>query len=114
MPWQTLAHRSAVAILALATVALSSIGAQAQGKSNFDGTWSVMSSLSERCVRGATFTITIKGSKVWAPGGRGSITEFGRIQFASKINTYTGTFRGDSGSGTYRGRCVGTFAAKRL
>lgn len=81
---------------------------------NFDGTWSLYRSASPNCHRtGQAFKIGISGSVVHAPGGQGTISPSGAIRFPGKANAFTGTLHGTSGSGTYAGKCTGTFTASR-
>jgi hypothetical protein len=50
---------------------------------------------------------------VQSPSGTGSISPSGALRVPGKVNMFTGTLRGNSGSGTYSGRCSGTFTASR-
>jgi uncharacterized caspase-like protein len=82
--------------------------------SGFDGAWTVRRSISRECgPNGGTFTIRISGSVVKAPAGTGSISPSGAFTAPGKWNHFTGTLRGNSGSGTYTGKCTGTFTASR-
>jgi uncharacterized caspase-like protein len=81
---------------------------------SFDGKWSLYRSASGSChPTGQAFTIRIAGGVVHAPGGTGSISPSGAIRFPGRSNAFSGTLRGSSGSGTYSGRCSGTFTATR-
>jgi hypothetical protein len=50
---------------------------------------------------------------VKAPAGTGTISPSGAFTAPGKSNLFTGTLRGNSGSGTYTGKCTGTFTASR-
>ena len=88
--------------------------AQAQPPSQFDGAWTFTRSISELCgARNSVFSVIIAGGVVHGPGGRGKITSAGRIEFPGKANKFTGSLRGNAGSGTFEGRCTGTFTARK-
>lgn len=98
------------ACLLLALPAASS--AHAQGA--FDGRWSVTRSMPRECgQRGHVFTIRIKGGSVTAARGTGSVSPSGAISFPGEANNFTGTLSGNSGSGSYTGKCAGTWTARR-
>jgi hypothetical protein len=98
---------------------LTAAPAPAQRGGGFDGPWTLKRSftLNEKgpgCgPSGMDFRIRIKGGVVFAPGGRGSVSPSGAIRFPGVGNYFTGTVRGNSVSGTYRGRCQGTFSGRR-
>lgn len=80
----------------------------------FDGVWTVRRSVAPGCgARSAVFTIRVRGSEVRGPGGFGSISPSGTFRVAGRANAFTGTLRGNSGSGTYSGKCSGTFTASK-
>jgi hypothetical protein len=80
----------------------------------FDGTWTMYRSASGSChPKGQAFPVRISGSVVYGPGGTGTISPSGTIHFPGTANSFTGTLRGNSGSGTYSGKCTGTFTASR-
>jgi Caspase domain len=80
----------------------------------FDGRWTITRSSSERCSASqSVFSISILGNIVHGPGGRGSVSATGEISILGKSNRFSGRLRGNSGSGTYSGRCEGTFTARR-
>jgi hypothetical protein len=84
------------------------------GQSAFDGVWTLVRSSSEKCpARNATFTIRISNGIVTGPGGKGSITPAGKIWVPGQSNNFSGVLSGTTGSGTYAGRCTGTFTAHR-
>ena len=84
------------------------------GSAGFDGAWTVTRSTARDCnSKGATFTIRVRGGVVTGPGGAGSISPSGTFRVPGKSNHFAGTLRGSSGSGTYTGRCTGTFTATR-
>ena len=91
----------------------------AQRGSGFDGTWTVTRTFTANEIgrgaapSGAEFRIRIKGGVVSAAGGSGSVSPSGTIRFPGTGNYFRGTLRGNSGSGTYTGRCQGTFSARR-
>jgi hypothetical protein len=91
----------------------------AQGGGSFDGTWLLRRSFTANeqgpgCGPiGVDFRIRIKGGVVFAPGGRGSVSPSGQIRFPGTGNYFRGTLRGNSASGTYTGRCQGTFTGRR-
>jgi len=81
---------------------------------NFDGTWTMTRSASPGCHgQAASFTVRINGSVAIGLGGRGSISPSGAIRVPGSANYFTGTLRGNSGGGTYSGKCTGTFTASR-
>jgi len=80
----------------------------------FDGVWTVTRSTAPGCgPKGGTFTIRVSGSVVKGPAGTGSISPSGAFTAPGKSNHFTGTLRGNSGSGTYTGKCTGTFTVSR-
>jgi len=50
---------------------------------------------------------------VFGPGGKGSVSESGHIEFPDQSNHFSGTLRAGQSSGTYTGRCSGSFQAVR-
>jgi uncharacterized caspase-like protein len=81
---------------------------------NFDGTWLLTRSITHECGADNTLVVRISGSVVIGHGGRtGSISPSGTIQVPGNVNNFTGTLRGNSGSGTYTGKCTGTFTMSR-
>jgi hypothetical protein len=101
-------------------LALAATPALAQGGSSFDGTWIMRRSFNTNetgpgCSPiGVDFRIRIRGGVVFAPGGRGSVSPSGAIRFPGTGNYFTGTLRGNTASGTFRGRCTGTFSGRRV
>jgi hypothetical protein len=90
------------------------LGVQPVAAAGFDGRWSVSRAAPRGCsVVGSVFTITISGSSVKAPGGTGSVSASGAIQFPGRTNNFTGTLQGSSGSGSYSGKCGGSWTATR-
>jgi hypothetical protein len=86
--------------------------AQAQGQ--FNGGWHLTRSIvRDGGEPGSVFNITIRNGVVTGPGGRGSVTAAGRITFPGAANVFTGSLHGNAGSGSYKGRCTGTFNARR-
>jgi len=99
----------------------------AAARNPFDGKWTVHNS-SETCkVKSNTWTLIVHNGSVTAPGNyppTGSISETGRSRWtrAAKFDglpvTYTGTFHGNTGSGTFissaRVPCTGRFNARRM
>jgi uncharacterized caspase-like protein len=83
-------------------------------RTGFDGTWTLRRSVTPQCgARGSVFTIRIQGNTVHAPGGGGSISPSGALRVPGRANVFTGTLRGNSGGGTYSGKCSGTFTVSR-
>ncbi len=81
---------------------------------SFDGAWTFTRSITERCgPGGSVFSVIIAGGVVHGPGGKGSVSPSGQVRFPGKANYFTGTLSGNSGRGTYEGRCTGTFTARR-
>jgi len=94
--------------------ALCLIAAPSQAQSQFNGAWTVSRSLAPGCgPPGGVFTITLRNGAVSAPGGRGSVSASGAVRFPGEANQFTGQLNGNEGSGTYFGRCTGTFSARR-
>jgi hypothetical protein len=99
------------------TLTLTAAPGLAQG--SFDGTWILKRSFAANAnarecgPMGMDFRITIKGSVVSAPGGRGTVSPSGAIRFPGVGNYFTGTVYGNSVTGTYTGRCQGTFSGRR-
>lgn len=88
--------------------------AEKQVQSNFDGSWALKRSITEEC--GAFNLILrfhISGRTITGPWGGGTISPSGAFGVPGKVNYFTGTLRGNSGSGTYKGKCTGTFTAWR-
>lgn len=80
----------------------------------FDGTWTFIRSITERCGQnGSVFSVVISNGVVHGPGGKGSVSGAGNIHFPGKANVFTGKLSNDRGSGSYTGRCTGTFTARR-
>ncbi len=80
----------------------------------YDGIWVINRSVETGCgAQGQVFTIVIKDGVVRAPGGEGTISETGVLHIPGRVNVFSGALQGDSGHGTYDGRCKGTFTAKR-
>jgi hypothetical protein len=105
--------------LGVAVVLLLAADAALAQRGGFDGTWIMRRSFEANekgpgCGPiGVDFRIRIRGGVVFAPGGRGSVSPSGAIRFPGTGNYFTGTLRGNSASGTYRGRCTGTFSGRR-
>jgi hypothetical protein len=90
------------------------LGFSAQAQTQFNGGWRVTRSIVRDCGEpGSVFNITIRNGVVTAPGGRGSVNAAGRITFPGVANVFTGHLKGNAGSGSYKGRCTGTFTARR-
>ncbi len=100
-------------LIALAACAFfGALPALAQGK--FDGKWTVTRAQATDCQwRGAVFGITVRGGSVSAPGGKGSVSSSGHIDFPGFANRFTGELSGTSGSGSYSGKCSGVWAARK-
>jgi hypothetical protein len=81
----------------------------------FNGTWQITRTYSPRCpVEYSVFAIRIKNGVVSANGGDGTVQGNGRIAFPGRDNSFRGFLRDTgTGSGTYSGRCTGTFTASR-
>ena len=88
-------------------------------RGGFDGTWLLKRSFTANEIgqgcgpMGSEFRIRIKGRVVTAPGGRGSVSPSGVVRFPGVGNYFTGTLRGNTASGTYKGHCQGTFNGRR-
>jgi uncharacterized caspase-like protein len=89
---------------------------------SFDGTWTITHVSSNCMVKGGTFAFVVAGSSVGGGKRSGRIAATGAVRWTSPARTdghpviWTGTFRGNSGSGTYGrqdGRCGGSFTARR-
>ena len=120
--WQ----QSAAVAGAIAFVFACAAPLPAAAQNSFDGKWTVHNS-SETCmVKSNTWTLIVRNGSVTAPGNyppTGSISPTGRSHWtrAAKLDglpvTYTGTFHGNTGSGTFissaRVPCTGRFSAKR-
>ena len=102
--------RLSLCLLAVGTLLMA---APAQAQSQFNGRWTVVRSNDRGCVTGGVFTIRIKDGVVRGPGGRGSVSASGRIDFPGEANHFSGTLRDRTGSGTYVGKCSGTFTTTR-
>jgi hypothetical protein len=77
------------------------LGARPLSAAGFDGTWRTNRAAPKGCsVIGSDFTITIRNGVVKAPGGSGSVSASGAIQFPGRTNIFTGTLQGNSGSGS--------------
>jgi uncharacterized caspase-like protein len=85
------------------------------GTYRFDGTWTFTRSSSARCPEShSVFTVRIEQGKVTGPTGRkGTLSLAGKITVPGKSNDFSGVLHGNSGSGSYTGRCTGTFTAAR-
>jgi serine/threonine protein kinase len=90
----------------------------------FDGRWSItFTALSPTCRRQRhTYPIFIANQKVSTKRGSGQINSSGSVRWTTTpphrpvLVDFRGTFRGNSGSGTYasrHGRCHGRFTARR-
>lgn len=80
----------------------------------FDGTWTFTRSITARCgANSAVFTVRILGGVVTGPGGRGRLSDSGDVYVPGSANNFRGKLNGNSGSGSYSGRCEGTFTAQR-
>jgi hypothetical protein len=88
---------------------------KATRSTGFDGAWTLQRSITRECgPKNSHLVIHIRGGVVSGWGGRtGSISPSGAITVPGKVNHFTGTLRGNSGSGTYTGKCAGTFTATR-
>jgi serine/threonine protein kinase len=81
---------------------------------SFDGSWTFTRSVTERCGQnGSVFSLVIAGGVVYAPGGKGTVSPAGEIHFPGAANVFTGTLSGNTGSGRYQGKCIGTFTARK-
>jgi serine/threonine protein kinase len=80
----------------------------------FDGTWTFVRSITDKCGQnGSIFSVVIANNIVHGPGGKGSVSASGEVRFPGKANVFAGKLTADRGSGTYTGRCQGTFTARR-
>lgn len=80
----------------------------------FDGVWNFDRSVTLECgVKGSHFVVRVQGGAAYGPGGRGTVSPDGAIYVPGRANSFSGRLRGNSGSGTYSGRCSGTFTASR-
>ena len=81
----------------------------------FDGVWTFTRSVTAICGPSeSVFEVHIQNGIVTGPaGGKGSLSPNGSVQLPGKANTFSGMLNGNSGKGTYTGRCTGTFTAKR-
>jgi hypothetical protein len=118
---------AAIGVVAFACSLASPIAAQrAQATENpFDGNWTISNS-SENCmVKRATWSLTVRNGAV-AGGGdhpaNGSISATGTARWTKPAMadgrpvSYSGTFRGNAGSGSYVATdngCNGSFTARR-
>jgi hypothetical protein len=84
----------------------------AKAQSQFDGTWTVSRSPTTECPDNI-FKINILTGVVEAPGGSGLVSASGNIRFPGRNNQYTGRLRDSTGSGTYAGKCFGSFSVSR-
>jgi hypothetical protein len=119
-------HRPALAVGAIAIIVTCADPMAAAAQNKFDGKWTVNNS-SETCmVKRDTWTLIVHNGAVSAAGKfppTGSISESGESHWtrAAKKDglpvTYSGTFKGNAGSGTYvssaRVPCAGRFSAAR-
>ena len=96
--------------------------APATRKGPFNGTWTITYQSDNCFVRSGTFMVTVAGQSVVSNRGVGRITQSGHVRWTIPAQTdgapitYSGTFSGSEGSGSFSradGRCRGTFAAKR-
>jgi uncharacterized caspase-like protein len=83
--------------------------------SRFDGIWTFTRSSSPKCPeKYSVFRVRIEGGIVTGPtGNKGTLSPAGKITLSGKFNDFTGTLRGNTGSGTFTGICTGTFTAAR-
>jgi hypothetical protein len=88
----------------------------------FDGTWTISHRSATCYFKNGTYTLVVAGGSVRGEKRSGRIEPSGTVKWKSSASTdahpvlWTGTFRGNSGSGSYErrdGRCGGTFTAKR-
>lgn len=57
-------------------------------------------------------SIRISNGAVTTGGGTGAMAGTGRVQFSGRDNSFRGVLNANgTGSGTYSGRCIGTFTA---
>jgi hypothetical protein len=100
-----------LAIVAATLLLAASVPVRAQ--QNYDGVWSVRRDVSAQCPPDqGEFSFRVKGSTIVSAGG-GSIGPDGSFTFTGKDNVFTGRFSGSSARGSFRGRCDGTFSARR-
>jgi hypothetical protein len=117
-------RRSASVLGAIAFVCAAPLPATAQNI--FDGKWTIENSSKNCMVKSDTWTLIVRNGSVTAAGNyppTGSISPTGISKWtrAAKKDglpvTYSGTFHGDVGSGTYVSSaaipCNGEFSAKR-
>jgi hypothetical protein len=99
-------------VIVAATLLLAASPA-AQAQQSYDGVWSVRRDVSANCPPDqGEFSFRVKGSTIVSAGG-GSISPGGSFTFTGKDNVFIGQFSGSSARGTFRGRCDGTFSARR-
>jgi uncharacterized caspase-like protein len=81
----------------------------------FDGVWIFTRSAEPGCSQqNRVFPVYIEKGIVTGPTGKkGTLSTAGKISVSGKSNDFSGTLHGNAGSGTYTGRCTGTFTAKR-
>jgi len=118
---------SIIALVALVVGTASPAAAQRveAGRRQFDGNWTVNNSSATCMVKRATWTLTVRNGMVGGGGNfpaTGSISAIGVAKWTrpakadGKRVSYTGSFRGNAGSGTYSsagGGCSGRFTARR-
>lgn len=91
-------------------------------KAGFDGAWTI-TSISQNCmIKRVSFPLLVSGGHVSGGNKSGRVSASGGVRWTSPARTdgapltWTGTLRGNSGSGTYSrndGKCGGTFTARR-
>ena len=80
----------------------------------FDGVWNFERTVTLECgVKGSRFVVRVQGGTAYGPGGKGTVSVNGAIHVPGRANTFSGRLQGKAGSGTYSGRCSGTFTASR-
>jgi hypothetical protein len=98
----------------LALLVSSGLQAEAAQKGAFDGNWTFTRNTSSGCGdMGSEFHVRIAGNVAKGPGGVGRVSSDGRIRVPGLSNVFTGRLQGDSGSGSYNGKCPGNFTATR-
>jgi hypothetical protein len=84
-----------------------------QAQQTYDGVWNARRDASSTCPADqAEFSFRVKGSTIVSAGG-GRVNPDGSFDFTGRDNVFTGTFSGNTARGTFRGRCSGTFSARR-
>ena len=86
----------------------------AETNTSFDGAWTFTRSITAVCgANQSVFPVRIENGVPTGPGGKGSLSPSGDIRLPGASNTFSGKLSGNSGSGTYGGKCTGTFIARR-